>query len=185
MTSYTACDNNRSPLGLLNFSNIREKNKIYVDKTKLIYRIASQDTPIFFSRPRRFGKSLLVNTISCLFENGLQYFQRLYIEKLWDDKIYQVSHLDFSDIASRNVIDFKSGLCNKIIKIFPIQKNIFNDNPADLLDEILADTQNNSIVLLIDKYDTPLTHHISETYTLKEINNILSEFLCARHEYLL
>ena len=65
---------NKIPLGLSDFSNIRESNMIYVDKTRLIEKIAVQRTPIFFSRPRRFGKSLLVSTISNLFSGGIEKF---------------------------------------------------------------------------------------------------------------
>ena len=69
------------PLGFIDFDNIRKQKMIYVDKTKLIYEIASEKFPMFFSRPRRFGKSLLLSTLKSLFANGLNSFQGLDIEK--------------------------------------------------------------------------------------------------------
>ena len=101
MADNNLFDIKRLPLGLKGFSNIRKKNKIYVDKTSLIYEFASQDIPTFFSRPRRFGKSLLISTLSCLFSNGIEDFKGLDIEKKWQDKTYQVVRLDFSHFASK------------------------------------------------------------------------------------
>ncbi|MBQ7584849.1 MAG: AAA family ATPase [Desulfovibrionaceae bacterium] len=66
---------NRLPTGNPLFTDLREENMIYVDKTALIAKIASLRAPIFFSRPRRFGKSLLINTLSSLFTDGLKYFK--------------------------------------------------------------------------------------------------------------
>ncbi|MBQ7607849.1 MAG: AAA family ATPase [Desulfovibrionaceae bacterium] len=95
MQKSTICDMNRLSLGLLRFENIRKSN--------MIYQIASQRSPIFFSRPRRFGKSLLVNTLSSLFSNRLEFFHDLYIEKIWNDKKYKVVKLDFSRFAGKKM----------------------------------------------------------------------------------
>ena len=67
MSKNTICDPDLLPVGLQGFANIIKSHMLYVDKTDLIFKIAKQRSPIFFSRPRRFGKSLLVNTLSCLF----------------------------------------------------------------------------------------------------------------------
>ena len=95
MCKSTICDTNQLPFGRPDFSYIRKNGKIYVDKTKLISKIAEQDTPIFFSRPRRFGKSLLINTLKSLFEKGLEDFHGLEIEKTWKDTTYKVVNFDF------------------------------------------------------------------------------------------
>ena len=110
MPDTEICDLNRLPLANVDFSNIREQNKIYVDKIELIYKIAKQDLTIFFSRPRRFGKLLFINTLSCLFEKGIDYFQGLDIENLWHDHIYKVVHIDFSGIANSNPHGFNFSL---------------------------------------------------------------------------
>lgn len=67
MFNYDNVDPCRLPYGNPSFSDIRNENMIYVDKTALIAKIAKQRSPIFLSRPRRFGKSLLINTLSNLF----------------------------------------------------------------------------------------------------------------------
>ena len=102
MYDKNICDMNRLPLGRLGFSNIRKLGKIYVDKTKLISKIAEQYTPLFLSRPRRFGKSLLINTLHSLFEKGLEDFHGLDIEKIWSDTTYKVAvpRYDFRDTLS-------------------------------------------------------------------------------------
>ena len=86
----------------------------YVDKTAMIdamnQRVGGVDCLVCISRPRRFGKSLLVNTLHSLFSRGLDDFHGLYIEKIWKDRTYHVVHLDFSDIAGFNAEDFSNAL---------------------------------------------------------------------------
>ena len=189
MCNDTICNINRLPLGLLEFSNIRNKNKIYVDKTKLIYKIANQDAPIFFSRPRRFGKSLLINTLSCLFKKGVEYFHGLDIEKLWSDTTYNVVHFDFSRMAGKNVHDLKFVLSAKIISEFRADDTLIQNNspklqyPDLILDEILSKINNNSTIFLVDEYDAPLTHHINDPDELKGIMEVLNDFYATIKQY--
>ena len=69
-------DLNKLPNGISDFDTLRKEQRIYVDKTDLIYKIASNNAqPIIFSRPRRFGKSLLVSTLECLFLGKLELFR--------------------------------------------------------------------------------------------------------------
>ena len=189
MSDQTICDIDRLPLGLVRFSNIREKNKIYVDKTNLIYNIASQDAPIFFSRPRRFGKSLLINTLACLFEDGIDYFQGLDIEKQWHDKTYKVVHFDFARMADYNSTDLKFILSNKIIEEFGECKDLVQINspklfyPDLILDIIAKKLKNNSTVLLVDEYDAPLTHNIDNPDDLNQIKKVLNSFYATIKQY--
>ena len=188
MYSNEIYDNRRLPYGLADFSNIREKNKIYVDKTELIYKIASHDVPIFFSRPRRFGKSLLINTLSCLFEKGLEYFHGLEIEKKWNDTTYKVVHIDFSEIANCTEQEFKYLLSTTIINEFNIDYRIQENSqkfqyPNIIFSEIIKRYNNSSLVLLIDEYDSPLVHHIHEPDTLKAIMNTLNNFYATVKRY--
>ena len=86
----------KSPLGNQSFRNIRESNCYYVDKTPLIERLISEGDPYFLSRPRRFGKSLLIDTIQCLFQGEESLFKGLYIHDRWNflDK-YPVIRISF------------------------------------------------------------------------------------------
>lgn len=72
------------PVGLQSFKKVREGHFMYIDKTKIIHRLTRSGNYFFLSRPRRFGKSLTVNTLESLFKGEKQYFQGLYIEDKWD-----------------------------------------------------------------------------------------------------
>ena len=185
MENSEAYERNRLPLGLLEFSNIRKSNMIYVDKTKLLYDIVSQRTPLFLSRPRRFGKSLLINTMNCLFESGLEYFKGLDIERLWQDTTYKVVHLDFSNLARKSVEGFRFCLSDKIIDSFASER--YDDKtelyPDRVLDKILQKRDSKSIVLLIDEYDAPLTHNINNNDKLQELMDILNDFYATIKQY--
>ena len=87
------------PVGVQTFEKIREEGYVYVDKTDLIYRLVSTGTIYFLSRPRRFGKSLLVSTLKNYFQGKKDLFQGLAIEKLEKDWIeYPVFHIDFNSV---------------------------------------------------------------------------------------
>lgn len=86
-------------LGTSSFRALRQARQIYVDKTQLIFDLASQRRKYFLARPRRFGKSLLISTFETLFKNGLEDFCGLAIEKLWkEERTYSVVKFDFSEI---------------------------------------------------------------------------------------
>lgn len=94
-------DNNLKnlPLGTSDFAALRLANEIYVDKTDLVYELASKRRKYFLARPRRFGKSLLISTFESLFRHGLRDFKGLAIEKLWiEESKPLVVRLDFSEI---------------------------------------------------------------------------------------
>ena len=94
------------PLGTSDFSALRSSGQIYVDKTALVYEIASNRQKFFLSRPRRFGKSLLISTFESLFKYGLRDFEGLVIGKLWKDKgTYQVVRLDFSNLKDFSTLE--------------------------------------------------------------------------------
>ena len=86
------------PIGLQTFERIRVEDKFYIDKTEYVYRMAHTDGTYFFlSRPRRFGKSLLLTTMKSYFEGKKELFKGLAIEKLEKDWIsYPVLHFDMS-----------------------------------------------------------------------------------------
>ena len=86
------------PIGIQTFERIRKEDKIYVDKTEYIYRMTHTDGKYFFlSRPRRFGKSLLVSTFKSYFEGKKELFEGLAIEKLEKEwTAYPVLHFDLS-----------------------------------------------------------------------------------------
>ena len=85
------------PIGIQNFESLRNDNYFYVDKTKLIYQLARSGRYYFLSRPRRFGKSLLISTLEAYFEGKKELFKGLAIENLEKDWIkYPILHLDLN-----------------------------------------------------------------------------------------
>ncbi len=82
------------------FEDIRERQQIYVDKTDLIYELTALNEPIYLSRPRRFGKSLLASTLHSLFAHGTTWFKSLKIEKMWHEAPCKGLHLDFTALGT-------------------------------------------------------------------------------------
>lgn len=108
------------PLGTSDFAALRLRNQIYVDKSALVYKVASQNGIFLFVRPRRFGKSLLISTFESLFKFGLRDFKDLAIEKLWiEKKIYNVVRLDFSEMRPDfGLKKFRDDLRDRLIDNF-------------------------------------------------------------------
>ena len=86
----------RYPIGIQNFEDLRNNNCVYIDKTELIYRLVNTHTTYFLSRPRRFGKSLLISTLEAYFSGKKELFEGLAMEQLEKEwTVYPVLHIDF------------------------------------------------------------------------------------------
>ena len=163
------------------FGELIDNNCIYVDKTAIINQFASKKGPFFISRPRRFGKSTLINTLHELFAHGLEKFKGLKIEPLWKDKTYKVLHLDFSvfketpSIGSFNN-DFKDSLRFSLERagIEPTKEKV--DFPAKLLEKSIENEDERAVVLLVDEYDAPLTAVLNDSNEFEDRRKILSNF---------
>ena len=167
------------PLGRSTFQTLRVRNEIYVDKTTLVFELASYDSKIFLARPRRFGKTLLTSTFESLFKDGLKYFHGLAIEKLWKDKTYPVIKLDFSEIKEfSNAAVFKNKFEEKIRAVFASIGFKFVANDLSVMTQLssfLSSLEPASLVILIDEYDAPLTHCLDNPKLFEEIRSIMSE----------
>lgn len=85
------------PIGIQSFEDIRRNGYLYVDKTALVYQLATTGKPYFLSRPRRFGKSLLLSTLEAYFERRRELFEGLAIDKLETEwNVHPVMHLDLN-----------------------------------------------------------------------------------------
>ena len=149
------------PIGIQEFEKIIKGNYVYVDKTALIYKLVTEGSIYFLSRPRRFGKSLLVSTLEAYFKGRKELFQGLAIDDLeteWAE--HPVFHLDF------NGEDYtKPGTLEKVIENFlSVQESIYGRNPLDqttgsrFMGVLQAAHQKTGkrAVVLIDEYDKPL-----------------------------
>lgn len=164
-----------------NIEKFSENNYIYIDKTEYIYNLTKNYERVFFSRPRRFGKSLTLNTIGTLFEKGVDpYFKGTWIYNKWDQDKYPVLHLSFLKFSVTDLDEFKSDFCNEILK-FAKANNItdYNDNkePKILLGNVFsAMPDGRQLVLLIDEYDCQLTANINNKELYEEFRSLFREF---------
>ena len=99
------------PIGIQSFERIREDGFVYVDKTEMLYKLVSEGSIYFLSRPRRFGKSLLVSTLENYFLGRKELFQGLAIEKLEKEWLsYPVFHIDFNGSNFTNPMELTKRL---------------------------------------------------------------------------
>ena len=172
------------------FGELIDNNCIYVDKTAIINQFASKKGPFFISRPRRFGKSTLINTLHELFSHGLEKFKGLKIEPLWKDKTYKVLHLDFSSYNFSSEINFNDYFYEDLKQEFLSIGLKVNDStldtkiPALLVDNVLKNNPSDQkIVLLIDEYDTPLSAVLNNEKEFIARRDILHSFYSKVKQY--
>ena len=180
-------DLTKLPLSITSFSEFCERNKIYVDKTDLVAKLAQFDAPIFLSRPRRFGKSTLISTFHELFANGLDKFQGLKIvaDNLWNDKTYKVIHLDFSIIKEGEKNSFGQSLLTQLKIACQEQPEAadFADSANTYLQFFLKRNIDANFVLLIDEYDAPLTAVMGDKEEFERRRRVLSDFFSTIKAY--
>ncbi|SFV74457.1 FIG00914433: hypothetical protein [hydrothermal vent metagenome] len=147
------------PIGIQTFQEIRTKNYIYIDKTKEAYELIENYKFTFLSRPRRFGKSLFLDTLHCIFEGRKELFENLYIYDKWNWKEkYPVIKISFKNIINEQV------LYNEIFKnLQDNQKRLGvkceNSDYANCFEELIEkvyEKYNTQVVVLIDEYDKPI-----------------------------
>ena len=163
------------------FIDFTLENFIYVDKTEYIPKLVKLKR-VFISRPRRFGKSLTLDTIATLFETGVEpYFKGTWIYDKWTEPTYPVLRLNFLDLDKYSLEHFKQKL-NAIISSFARDINIKNYEekvePEDtiyfLLDELRKEKR--QIVILIDEYDCQMTANINNETLYKPFQEKIKSF---------
>lgn len=164
------------PLGVQNFPSIREEGALYVDKTSYIHELLSNLSPfIFLSRPRRFGKSLLLSTLESYFKGKRDLFKGLAIDALEPDKWeeHAVIHLDFNGQSyegSDSLKDFISRELDKLERIYGT--NPFDTNIVTRFQTVIEHAYQKTgrgVVVLVDEYDKPLLD-VSENKALEDAN---------------
>ena len=157
----------RLPLDTSSFKQIRERGLLYVDKTSWIYRMIDEGICYFLSRPRRFGKSLTINTLKELFRGNRELFKGLWIEDRWEFKEYPVLIFDFNGIGSRDPKVFDMGLRRKMDQIlneYGVEFDVFEGGDIDSLFSVMIskihERHRNPVVILIDEYDKPILDHL-------------------------
>ncbi|EWH02963.1 ATP-binding protein [Halomonas sp. BC04] len=164
------------PIGIQTFADIIEGGYYYVDKTPHIHRLIEEGKYYFLSRPRRFGKSLLVDTLRCLFEGREPLFQGLYIHDKWDwQKHHPVIHLSFADgnLQDRAALDTH---IDELLSTTAQRLDVSLDNTsiAGRFRELIQKTHERTgsrVVVLIDEYDKPLLDSIAEPSRARELRD--------------
>ena len=157
------------PIGIQDFEDLRTRGCIYVDKTELIYKLATEGKPYFLSRPRRFGKSLLLSTMEAYFLGKKELFKGLAIEKLEKEWIeYPVLKISFGVNSYENNERLKSRL-DSIVSENESRYNIEkkSEKSAERFANIIREVSekfNQKVVILIDEYDKPILDALYTEY---------------------
>ena len=173
--------NRKYPIGIQSFENIRKEGYLYVDKTALIYQLVQTGKYYFLSRPRRFGKSLLLSTLQAYYEGKKELFEGLAMASLEKDwKTYPVLHLDLN---ARRYEDVHSlvAILNQHLESW---EAVYGDEKKDrapeerfayLIEKICRKT-GRKVVVLIDEYDKPMLQAIHNKELQSNYRNILKAF---------
>lgn len=170
------------PIGIQTFERIRVEDKLYIDKTEYIYRMTHTDGTYFFlSRPRRFGKSLLVSTLQSYFEGRKDLFEELAIEKLEKDWTeYPVLHFSLAGgkhMEKAQLERYLLFILNDNEQRFGIECDSPDPNVRLLnLIKCVYDKTGKQVVVLIDEYDAPLFDVVHESESLSILRDTMRNF---------
>ncbi|MDR2424637.1 MAG: AAA family ATPase, partial [Prevotellaceae bacterium] len=153
------------PIGIQSFEDLRSNDYLYVDKTENIYRLITKGKIYFLSRPRRFGKSLLISTLDAIFSGRKDLFEGLWIYDKWDwTQQFPVIRIDWtriSHIDPEKMMTSMIGFLKDIAKKYNI--SLTKETESDCFRELISSLYekfDKKVVILIDEYDKPVTSHL-------------------------
>src|SRR5574344_2101797 len=169
------------PIGIQNFEKVRNDGYVYVDKTALIYQLADTGSYYFLSRPRRFGKSLLISTMDAYFSGKRELFKGLAIDKLeqkWTK--HPILHLDLNTAK----YDTKESLDNVLNDALSAWEKCYGTSPTEVTPELrfkgivqrACEKTGERVVILVDEYDKPMLQAINNEALTEEYRNTLKAF---------
>ncbi|MDO4949775.1 MAG: AAA family ATPase [Bacteroidales bacterium] len=169
------------PVDIDQFETIRRQGKVYVDKTDMIFNLVSNYSYVFLARPRRFGKSLLCNTLHAYFDGKQELFDGLKIarlEKQWDK--YPVFHFIMSGLKNCTIAEAKGKLEN-LIHTYEMEfgRDETEQTPGARFRGLIHranKTTGKQVVIILDEYDSPITRLLHEHKNLNDMRNLLREF---------
>ncbi|MCX8086483.1 MAG: ATP-binding protein [Rhodocyclaceae bacterium] len=165
----------RLPIGISTFREIREEGHYYVDKTPFVARLAEGGKYYFLSRPRRFGKSLFLDTLAEAFAGNRALFEGLYLEKHWDwDKRYPVIRISFAGGVLRSREELDDAL---IVQLSENARRLGvtcerSDHVAHCLSQLIVDAaekHGQRAVVLVDEYDKPILDNLEAPQIAREM----------------
>jgi hypothetical protein len=169
------------PIGIQSFADQRNNNYFYLDKTGYVYKMITSGKIYFLSRPRRFGKSLLVSTLDAVFKAQKDLFEGLYIYDRWDwTQKHPVIRLDFGERAHATPEKLESSLysfINEIAENYSLTLNSpdLPDRFSELIKRLHL-TTGKQVVVLVDEYDKPITDHLSNLEIMEANKTMLHDF---------
>jgi len=169
-------------IGISDFKELINGNYIYVDKTQYIYNLINSGKYYFLSRPRRFGKSLLISTIEYLFKGERELYKGLYIEDKWNwEENYPVVRIDFIKTQVRDEKELEKELKATIIETgkgygYKYNKEYTINRNFELLLKRIYEERKKQVVILIDEYDKPILDNIENKKEGEKIREKLKGF---------
>lgn len=174
-------DKKKLPIGIQTFEKLRLDHCYYVDKTRFIKELSSQGDYYFLSRPRRFGKSLLLSTMKAAFQGKQDLFSGLYLADHWDwEKRHPVIHISFGAGLLRSIDDLEIRF-TAILKNHEKEYGVTLQN-SDLRERFmelistLSEKFNQKVVILVDEYDKPILDNIEKKALAMEIRDELKNY---------
>ena len=173
--------NRKYPIGIQSFENIRKEGYLYVDKTALVYQLVQTGKYYFLSRPRRFGKSLLLSTLQAYYEGKKELFEGLAMASLEKDwKTYPVLHLDLNAQRYDSVDSLTSILNDTLCEWERLYGTQESETTLSLrfkgVIQRAAEKTGRNVVVLIDEYDKPMLQAIHNKELQSNYRNILKAF---------
>ncbi len=169
------------PIGLQNLREMRTQGYVYVDKTAHVARLAEEGKYYFLARPRRFGKSLLVDTLAEAFAGSRELFEGLYLEQHWDwGRKYPVLRFDFGEgvLPDRALLD--ATLLDQLRLNSERYGLPWREEPVHLslgrLVRNLREAAGQPVVLLVDEYDKPILDNLNEPDVARAMREVLKNF---------
>ncbi len=167
------------PIGIPSIENIINQNYVYVDKTDIIYKLITKGKYYFLSRPRRFGKSLLLTTLEAIFKGNKELFKNCHIyntDYAWSK--HPVIYFDFARISVANPEELAAGL-QKVLKETALSYNRTIECPnlrEGLVNLVMELSELGRVVVLIDEYDSPLIDHLEQLDIAQGNQAVLKNF---------
>jgi hypothetical protein len=171
----------KMPIGIQDFEDLRRKGFVYVDKTAFVWKLVTEGKPYFLSRPRRFGKSLLLTTLKAYFLGKKDLFEGLAIADLETEwREYPVLHLDFNPSRYDSVKSLNVFIANWLEKAEKGYKLPSKDDPVEIrfqnLIEGIYGKTGRQLVVLVDEYDKALLESLGDEKLNGELRSILKPF---------
>ncbi len=169
----------RLPIGIQSFDEIRRENYIYVDKTKYVLELFENGKYYFLSRPRRFGKSLLVDTMKCLFEGKKELFEGLYIFDKWNwEEKFSVIRVSFGSFGLSEDLSLEDYIGLRLSEIARSNKvNLESKVYYEMFNELIVKMyEKGKVVVLVDEYDKPILDKIEDKEEAIRRREVLKSF---------